>query len=126
VSDPRRLTQPEIRPQLGGEKLGWTQAINVAAESLKKNAGKVAILASGRATNEELFLVKRLATAVNAKVVDILPRTGEADGLLVAADRNPNTSGAKLLGVSTGRLGEIVSGIRDGSITALLALGEDA
>jgi NADH-quinone oxidoreductase subunit G len=126
VGDSRRLVQPEIRPQLGQVQPGWAQAINVAAETLKTNAGKVAVLASGRATNEELFLVKRLAAAVNAKVVDILPRTGEPDGLLIAGDRNPNTTGAKLLGVATGRLGEIAAGIRDGSITALVALGEDA
>ena len=84
------------------------------------------MLASGRATNEELFLVKRLAAAVGAVVVDILPRTGVADGMLIAADRNPNTTGAKLLGVATGKLADIAAGIRDGRITALLALGEDA
>ena len=69
--------------------------------------------------------MKRLATALNAKV-DILPRTGEADGMLIAADRNPNTTGAKVLGVATGQLAEIVAGVKDGSITALIALGEDA
>jgi NADH-quinone oxidoreductase subunit G len=126
VSDPRRLVQPQIRPQPGDEQPGWTQVINVAAESLKKHTGKVAVLASGRSTNEELFLVRRLADALKAKAMDILPRTGEADGLLIAADRNPNTTGAKLLGVATGKLGEIAAGIRDGSITALLAIGEDA
>jgi NADH-quinone oxidoreductase subunit G len=126
VNDPRRLTVPQVRPQFGEQKPGWTQAINLAAEGLKRNAGKVAILASGRATNEELFLLKRLAAAVNAKVVDILPRTGEADGMLIAADRNPNTSGAKLLGVATGQFSQIAAGVRDGSITALLTLGEDA
>jgi NADH-quinone oxidoreductase subunit G len=126
VGDPRRLSQPEIRPMPGEQTPGWTQAINVAADALNRNAGKVAVLASGRSTNEELFLARRLAAAVKAKVVDILPRTGEPDGLLIAADRNPNTTGAKLLGLATGRLGEIASGIRDGSITALLVLGEDA
>jgi NADH-quinone oxidoreductase subunit G len=126
VADPKRLTAPEVRPQLGETKPGWQQAINLAAEALKKNSGKVAILASGRATNEELFLVSRLAAALKASVVDILPRTGEADGMLIAADRNPNTTGAKLLGIATGKLAEIASGIRCGSITALLVLGEDA
>ena len=125
VSSPARLTSPEVRPQLGGEKPSWQQALNLAAEALKRNAGRVAIIASGRATNEELFLVKRLATILGAKV-DILPRTGEADGMLIAADRNPNTTGAKLLGVATGQLAQIVAGVKDGSISALIALGEDA
>jgi NADH-quinone oxidoreductase subunit G len=126
VADEKRLTAPQVRPQFGETKPGWQQAINLAAEALKKNSGKVAILASGRATNEELFLVSRLASALKASVVDILPRTGEADGMLIAADRNPNTTGAKLLSVATGKLAEIASGIRSGSITALLVLGEDA
>ena len=125
VSSPARLTEPVVRPQLGDEKPSWQQSINLAAEALKRNAGRVAIIASGRATNEELFLVKRLASALDAKV-DILPRTGESDGMLIAADRNPNTTGAKVLGVATGQLAEIVAGVKDGSITALIALGEDA
>jgi NADH-quinone oxidoreductase subunit G len=125
VGSPERLKEPMIRPQLGEEGPTWQQAINLAVEAIKRNAGRVAIIASGRSTNEELFLVKRLATALGAKV-DILPRSGVADGMLIAADRNPNTSGAKLLGVATGQLGEIVAGVKDGSITALIALGEDA
>jgi len=126
VSDPRRLAQPQVRPQLGETQPGWTQVINLAADALRRNSGKVAVLASGRGTNEELFLTQRLATALKAVVVDILPRIGQPDGMLVAADRNPNTTGATLLGVATGRLGEISAGIREGKITALLTLGEDA
>ena len=126
VNDPRRLQAPQIRPLLGEATPSWQQATNVAAEALKRNEGRVAVLASARATDEELFLTKRLIEAVQAKVWDVLPRTGEPDGLLIAADRNPNTSGAKLLGVATGNLAKIAEGVRDGSITALVCLGEDA
>ncbi len=126
VADERRITAPIVRPQLSEFAPNWQQAINLAAERLKKNAGRVAVLASARATNEELFLVSRLAKAVGAVVVDVLPRTGEPDGMLIASDRNPNTTGAKLLGVATGKLADIAAGIRDGRINALLALGEDA
>ncbi len=122
VADERRLAAPQVAQQ----PTSWTQAINLAAEALQRNIGKVAVLASGRSTNEELFLTKYLAAEVRAKVADILPRTGKPDGMLVAEDRNPNTSGAKLLGVASGKLAEIASGIRDGSITALICLGEDA
>jgi len=126
VGDEARLRAPLVRPQIGDSMPTGEQAINLAAEGLRKNAGKVAILASAKATNEELFLVKRLAAAVNASVVDVLPRTGQPDGLLINADRNPNTSGAKLLGIATGKLADIATGVRNGSITALIALGEDA
>jgi NADH-quinone oxidoreductase subunit G len=126
VADERRLKVPIVLPQLSEFAPNWQQTINLAAERLKKNAGRVAVLASARATNEELFLVSRLAKAVGAVVVDVLPRTGEPDGMLIASDRNPNTTGAKLLGVATGKLADIAAGIRDGRITALLSLGEDA
>ena len=126
VADERRITVPIVRPQLSEFSPNWQQTINLAAERLKKNAGRVAVLASARATNEELFLVSRLAKAMGAVVVDVLPRTGQPDGMLIASDRNPNTTGAKLLGVATGKLADIAAGIRDGRITALLALGEDA
>jgi NADH-quinone oxidoreductase subunit G len=124
VGSEARLTAPVVRGSR--EETSWTQAINLAAEALKRNAGKIGVIASGRMTNEELFLASRLVKALDAKAADIVPRTGEADGLLIAADRNPNTSGAKLLGLATGKLAEIVAGVRDGSITALLVLGEDA
>jgi NADH-quinone oxidoreductase subunit G len=126
VNDPARLTAPTVRPQLGETPPNWQQAINLAAEGLKRNAGQVAVLASARATNEELFLTKRLINAVGAKVWDVLPRAGEPDGLLIAADRNPNTTGARLQGVATGHLPGIVTGIREGTIKALICLGEDA
>ena len=41
-------------------------------------------------------------------------------------DGNPNTMGAKLIGVATGRLPEIASGVSSGTIKSLLVLGEDA
>jgi len=77
-------------------------------------------------TNEELFLARRLASALKIEDVDVLPRPQEGDGFLIAADGNPNTSGAKLLGLATGRLGHIAQGVASGRITGLVMLGEDA
>ena len=47
---------------------------------------------------------------------------------MLSEDRNPNTNGAKLLGVTAepgARLPEIVEGVRSGRVRALVALGED-
>jgi NADH-quinone oxidoreductase subunit G len=82
-------------------------------------------------TNEELFLTRRLVEALGiGKRHDVIPRTGEADGILIPEDRNPNTSGAKLLGVSGQNpgsdLNRIADGVRSGAIKALICLGEDA
>ena len=47
--------------------------------------------------------------------------------MLIAADRNPNTNGARLvLGIEPGsRLAAIRDGVRNGSIKGILTLGED-
>ena len=62
--------------------------------------------------------------------MDIVPRSGESDDILLSADRNPNTSGAKLLGVAQStpgsRLKTIIDGVNAGKIQALICLGEDA
>jgi NADH-quinone oxidoreductase subunit G len=115
-------------PLVKGAPVEWAQAIAIARDILKASApGTLAMIASARMTNEELFLARRLAAALGIEKMDILPRTGEADGILIQADRNPNTSGAKLLGFAGGeRLKEIAGGVKSGAIKALLCLGEDA
>jgi len=126
----KRLLQPEI---LSGEKLivaDWTTTIAHAAAQLKHFSGwEIAIIASGRMTNEELWLTRQFATILGVDLIDIVPRTGPADNILLSADRNPNTNGAQLLGVTSypgARLREIVDGVASGRIRALVALGEDA
>jgi NADH-quinone oxidoreductase subunit G len=126
----KRLLEPEI---LSGDKLiaaDWSTAIAHAAAQLKHfNGWEIAIIASGRMTNEELWLTKQLATILGTDLIDIIPRTGPSDNILLSADRNPNTNGARLLGVTSypgARLREIVDGVASGRIRGLIALGEDA
>ena len=79
-------------------------------------------------TNEELFLVRALARKIGTAAFATVPREGENDGLLIAADRNPNTTGAKLVWDSenpSAPLASIREGVRAGSVKALLVLGED-
>jgi NADH-quinone oxidoreductase subunit G len=62
-------------------------------------------------------------------LIDIVPRTGPSDDILLSADRNPNSNGARLLGVTNypgARLREIADGVASGRVRALVALGEDA
>jgi NADH-quinone oxidoreductase subunit G len=127
VGDERRLKRPTVK----GQPVDWRTAIAIAAEILKSRASaQLWLVASGRATNEELFLAKRLIEALEIpKQHDIVPRNGETDGLLIAADRNPNTTGAKLLGLCTtkpgSRLKKFVDGVRSGAIKVVVTLGED-
>jgi NADH-quinone oxidoreductase subunit G len=126
----KRLLQPEI---LSGDKLipaDWNTAIAHAAAQLKHFSGwEIAIIASGRMTNEELWLTRQFANLLGVDLIDIVPRSGPADNILLSADRNPNTNGARLLGVTGNpgaRLGEIAEGVAMGRIRGLIALGEDA
>ena len=107
----------------------WPSALREISGHLAKAVeGSVAIVASARQTNEELFLLNKLAKRYKA-LTDSVPRKGEADHLLVAGDRNPNTTGAQLIGVTTQRVGSklsaIVKGIASGKITTLIVYGED-
>jgi NADH-quinone oxidoreductase subunit G len=125
----KRLLQPEI---LSGDKLiaaEWTTAITHAAVQLTHFSGwEIAILASGRMTNEELWLTSQLARILGVGLIDIVPRTGAGDDILLSADRNPNTNGARLLGVTSvpgARLRDIADGVAAGRIKGLIALGEN-
>ena len=125
----KRLLQPEI---LSGDKLipaDWNVAIAHAAAQLKHFSGwEIAILASGRMTNEELWLTAQLAQMLGVELMDIVPRYGPADEILLSADRNPNTNGAVLLGVSANpgaRHRHIVESVTSGRVKALIALGEN-
>jgi NADH-quinone oxidoreductase subunit G len=128
VGDERRLKTPMVK----GEPVEWRTAIAIAAEMLKAHTSdKIALIASARATNEELWLTRRLIDELEIdKQHDVIPRLGEPDGLLISADRNPNTQGAKLLDLCTNRPGyrlkKLADGVRNGTIKALVCLGEDA
>ena len=121
-----RLTEvrgptPELR--------GWSAVLRELTRVLAAAAtGSVAIVASARQTNEELYLLSKLGRKLGA-LTDSVPRLGEADRLLVHADRNPNSQGARLTGIAGEPLGanlaRIAEGIRGGTIRTLIVFGED-
>ncbi len=126
VNDPQRLQAPLVHQQ----PVEWQEALGQAVQALQGARGGIAAVGSARATTEELFLFNRLARQVlGASLVDCVPRQGEADHLLLNADRNPNSRGASLTGAAAqplgSQLGTIAQGVREGRIKALLVLGED-
>jgi len=117
----------EVR--VGRSAATWTQALKEISEKLAKaRPGSLAIIASARQTNEELFLLSKLAKKFGA-LTDSVPRIKEGDKLLLSADRNPNANGAKMTGISAAQMGDnlpkIAAGIRDGGIRTLIVFGED-
>jgi len=112
-----------------GEKSSWTVALSEIADKLKQApAGSVAIVASARQTNEELWLLSKLKAKLGA-LSDSVPRVGKGDNLLVDQDKNPNTNGARLTGMSFTEMGinlsKIAAGIARGEIKTLIVFGED-
>ncbi len=91
--------------------------------------GAVAVVGSGRASVEEQYLLGKIASAVKAISVSLVSRTGDGDGLLVSADRNPNVRGALLTGLITSlphaNLGGLASAIESGEVRTILSFGED-
>ena len=93
----QRLLEPQTFSD-GKLATTWENAIQDAATQLKQIPGsQIAIIASARMTNEELWLTARLAKSLGIEMIDIVPRTGPGDDILLSEDRNPNTNGAKLI-----------------------------
>jgi len=125
-----RLTSPLVKEGRQHRVATQAESVRYAGALLQSLDGdQIAVVASARMTNEELFLASRLVKALGVKNFDVVPREGESDGLLISSDRNPNTMGAQLLflGKQTpgSKLSAIRKGIGSGKIKAVLALGED-
>ena len=124
-----RLTSPELREGARLRPSTWPRTIEYIAGKLSAVApGETALLASGRMTNEELWLAARIARHLGTTLHDIVARPQSADGILVSNDGNPNTNGAGMLGLTAtpgAKAHEIATAVRNGTVKALLCLGED-
>ncbi len=124
-----RLTAPLTRSSGNHVATPMAQAIKEAAVGFAGLSGtEIAIVASARSTNEELFLIRKIKEALGTENLVLIARNGESDGKLISADRNPNTTGAKLvLGEDNpfAKYDAIKSGIASGQIKAALIVGED-
>jgi NADH-quinone oxidoreductase subunit G len=125
-----RLLGPQISNGTELVSTDWKSAINHAALQLRQFHGSnIAIIASGRMTNEELWLTRKIADLLDVRYIDIVPRRAEGDDILLSEYRNPNRVGARLiLGLDhdPGKtLQKIVKSVIAGEIRALLLLGEN-
>jgi NADH-quinone oxidoreductase subunit G len=117
------------RPDRGSQRSAWPVVLGeISAKLREASPGSVAIVASARQTNEELFLLKKLATKLGA-ITDSVPRLGEGDKLLVHADKNPNSTGARLIGIAAepmeSNLPKMAEAIQAGRVKTLVVFGED-
>src|SRR5438477_6138645 len=125
-----RLLEPQVRL---GNKLAatdWKTAIDrTASELTQVDGSEIAIVASARMTNEELWLTLQLAKSLGVQWIDIVPRREPGDDILLSEDRNPNTNGARLILGSTSEPGAklmaIAEAVKSGQIKALVILKEN-
>jgi NADH-quinone oxidoreductase subunit G len=129
IQSDRRLLEPRIVSQEKLVATDWPVAIAQAALRLKQlPGGEIAIIASGRMTNEELWMALQLARALGVELIDIVPRTDPGDDILLSEDRNPNTNGARLLGVTSkpgAKLAAISDAVKSRRVKTLITLGEN-
>ena len=133
MADSGRLFYKQVRAdnrllaaRIDGQVVAHGQALQAASELLKQ--GGVAIVGSGRASVEEQFLTRRLAESLKAPAA-IVARVGQGDGLLISADRNPNTRGALVTGLISSlpstTLASLARAIDAGSVKTVLTHNED-
>jgi len=129
-----RLLTPAIRKDGGLKAEGWEAAISAVAfriwETVERHGPEsVAVIASPQFSNEELYLARKLAIEVlRTPNLCFSPRTagnGMSDDFLIKADKNPNTRGAQLLGISEERFDDIVRLLPEGKIQTLVVLGNE-
>ena len=124
-----RLTDPVVKSDGRHKVADWFEAIARVSEGLRNYHGEeVAFIGSGRMTNEELFLLKHLADTLETDLLTLVPRFDQSDGKLIAADRNPNTTGARLIWATNdpyAKLNAIREGVTGRRIKALVVFYED-
>jgi len=118
-----------VRGERGVTEVGSATAIAEAAAGLlrvldAKGPGALAALASPHATNEDLFVLRRLLDALGVETRGVAVVRGRADELLMKAEKAANAEGARRLGF--GPASGVIDRVRQGAVQALLVLGHDA
>ncbi len=128
-----RLKDPIVRKGEGFQISDWKDAVDAASSGLMKARetlpSSIALLGSPTLTNEELYLLKKIASALNTERV--YSNTGDPGAQklhgLISGDPHPNSAGVKDLGIAAGpeRIEELIQSILDGGVGALYVAGDD-
>ncbi|HPF70992.1 MAG TPA: 2Fe-2S iron-sulfur cluster-binding protein [Candidatus Krumholzibacteria bacterium] len=118
VHDEKRL----LSPAAGGERLTWADAGQKLAAIA--GAGVGLYVGSAHQTLEELWLLRRAAAGAPVSGGLANADRGQADALLLDADRTPNRAGLSLLGVGEDEPAQLAERIRKAQ-GAVVILGGD-
>jgi NADH-quinone oxidoreductase subunit G len=118
IGAPDRLKQAFV----GGEPVPYPDALAAATTRLRQvPPSAIAAVASAFASNEDLAELARLLDTLGVSARGVAIRRGDADALLVKAEKAPNGEGARALGF--GDAAPVVEAIRSGAVRALLVSG---
>jgi NADH-quinone oxidoreductase subunit G len=102
--DENRIERPYIQKQGAREPISWDDIMMEAAKILKSYSPEsIGVIASPQCTNEDNFVLKRLfseylgISKIDYRVPSKLAQSG--DDFLIRADKNPNSTGCKELGL---------------------------
>ena len=123
-----RLMQPLVRGEDRFIGSTWASALGAAAGRLRDLArehgpGTIGILVSAHAPNEEIFLLRRIAAALGARIAGISwsPPGAFHDDFLIKADKNPNSEGLRLQGLALdGEADALLAAAGRGELSALV------
>jgi NADH-quinone oxidoreductase subunit G len=123
-----RLAQAYWRTDEGFEPAPLAAAVRTAAGRLQDLASahggaSIGVLASAHAPNEELYLLRRIAARLGARLAGISWSPADAfhDDFLIKADKNPNTRGLALQGIATdGAADDLLRVAAEGGVQALV------
>jgi NADH-quinone oxidoreductase subunit G len=128
VDAPSRLTTPLRRNAGGVTDVAWDDAIEGVADALRRyQPDQIAVLASSRMANEDLFALKRVLETRGIRQVafDVPPaEPAPGDDFLLRADRTPNRRGAELIGLG-GEAAGLLAAARSGRIKCLWVFDHD-
>ncbi len=125
-----RVTGARVRGAASWDGSAVADALAVIAGNVKAAGANAAFLASPQATNEDLFVFRKLAEATGGKldfrVGDPQDRVRRRiDNVLQRADRNPNTQGCLDQGLGRDGVDAILEACRRGQVQALVLQGPE-
>ncbi len=108
----------------------WDTALEALTTAFSAEGFRLGVIASPQLTNEDLFLVREvLGSHLGARIAGGVPQAeGSSDDFLMQADKNPNSAGAALLGLSDAQppsAQTLVDEAIAGELDALWVFGHD-
>jgi len=125
-----RVSAARVRRSSAWEETSVATALDLVAEKILAAPRASAFLATPQATNEDVFMFKRLSERAGGlldfRVGNPQERTQvREDNVLLRADRNPNTTGCLDQGVGVSGVDAILKACASGSIKVLVLQGAD-